>query len=213
MIKNKPDGIESSPVRCPDKNASEKMVEEVEKCIKKDDSIGGSFYVISSGMIPGLGSYSDPSKRIDAIIAKAIISIPAIKAFEIGDGIKSAERYGTDLHDEIFYSEDKNFYRKTNRAGGIEGGVTNGMPIVIKAHMKPIPTTIKGLNTVDINTKKQTLSLKERSDYCAVPSAAVVGESMLAVTLLDAIQDKFGKDSLEEMLDNYRNYRDYLKRL
>jgi chorismate synthase len=141
------------------------------------------------------------------------MSIPAVKAVEIGDGFKAPGITGLNFHDEIYYKEGTGFYRKTNRAGGIEGGITNGEPIVVGACMKPIPTTQKGLQTVNIKTKKKETSLKERSDVCAVPAASVIGEAMISIEILNSIQEKFGKDNIEEILENYSNYIKYLEKI
>ncbi|MBN2072781.1 MAG: chorismate synthase [Actinobacteria bacterium] len=207
------DAIESSPVRCPDNSASEKMAGVIEKAIKEGDSLGGKFKIVVTGVPPGIGSYIQWDMRIDSRLAQAIMSIPAIKAVEIGDGAISGSRTGTSFHDEIFYSREKGFYRKTNRAGGIEGGMSNGENIVIGAVMKPIPTTSTGMNTVDIKSKKSRTSLKERSDVCAVPSASVVGEAVTAVVILSCIQEKFGWDNIEEILENLKCYRKYVENI
>ena len=169
--------------------------------------------VISTGVPTGLGSYSQWDRRIDGKIAGAFMSIPAIKAIEIGDGSNMSGKTGNKFHDEIHYKSGAGFYRKTNRAGGIEGGMTNGESIVIGAWMKPIPTTVKGLHTVNIKTKKSETSLKERSDICAVPSASIVGEAALAIEILNSIQEKFGRDNIDEILENYNSYKRYLEKV
>jgi len=205
--------IETSEVRCPDAKISEKIIEIIANTIDNGDSIGGSFKVIAQGIPPGLGSYVDWDKRFDARLSYVVMSIPAIKAVEIGNGISSGSRTGLDFHDAIFYKKEKGFYRKTNNAGGIEGGMTNGEDIIIGATMKPIPTTISGIKTVNIKTKKESTSLKERSDICAVPSASIVGEAVIAIELVRAIQDKFGRDTIEEIKENLDNYNSYLKKV
>jgi len=204
---------EQSEVRCPDKKISFEMIEEIKKAKNGLDSIGGRFKVIASGIPPGLGSYSSWDRRLDGKIAASIMSIPAIKAIEIGEGFKAGASTGLDFHDEIYYDKEKNFFRKTNRAGGIEGGMTNGENIVIGVTMKPIPTTSKGMKTVNIRTKKNTVSLKERSDTCAVPSASVVGEAMLSIEILNAVMDKFGMDNIDEIIQNYSNYKKYIEKI
>ena len=214
-LKNKNDNyflskIESSFLRCPDENASEKMLELLNKTIKAGDTLGGSVRVISSGMIIGLGSFTQWDKRIDAKIASALMSIPSVKAISFGTDVYKVFKKGTEYHDEIFYNKELGFYRKKNNAGGIEGGMTNGENIEVQVFIKPIPTTTSGLKTVDIKTKKETISLKERSDICAVPSIAVISESMLAIELMNAIQDKFGNDNMDEIIANYNNYKKYL---
>ncbi|MCE5330430.1 chorismate synthase [bacterium] len=204
---------EKSEVRCPDEFISEKMKKTIEIAAKKGSTLGGKFTLFAKGIPAGLGSYCQWDRRLDAKIAHAIMSIPAIKAVEIGKGILSSETSGISFHDEIFYNKKEGFFRKTNNAGGIEGGMTNGEDILISAYMKPIPTTAAGLKTVNMKTKKSEISLMERSDVCAVPAASVVGESMLSIVIADAIQDKFGKDNIFEMLENYKNYMNYLKNI
>ncbi|MHB1345933.1 MAG: chorismate synthase [Candidatus Humimicrobiaceae bacterium] len=204
---------EKSDVRCPEPHIAAKMKEEIEHASKEGNTLGGSFILYAKGLPAGLGSYTQWDRRLDAKISHAIMSIPAIKAVEIGQGIDSSNSYGTDIHDEIFYSKDKGFYRNTNNAGGIEGGITNGEDIIVTAYMKPIPTTFLGLRTVNIKTKSKETSLKERSDSCAVPAASIVGESMLAISLADEIQKKFGEDNISEILENYNNFKTYLKNI
>jgi chorismate synthase len=205
--------IERSEVRCPDKKISLQMKQEIKKAAKNKDSLGGSFKVIATGVPPGLGSYSQWDRRIDARIAAAFMSIPSVKGVEIGEGINQPSKTGSYFHDEIYYKKSDGFYRKTNRAGGIEGGMTNGEPVVITAYMKPIPTTGKGLHTINIKSKEDEVSLKERSDICAVPSASVVGESMLSIEILNSVQEKFGKDSITEILENYSSYKRYIEKV
>ena len=204
---------EKSDVRCPDAGLSNKMKEEITEATKKGNTLGGSFILFAKGLPPGIGSYNQWDRRLDAKIAHAIMSIPAIKAVEIGRGIEASSSSGLSFHDEIFYNKKKGFYRNTNNAGGIEGGITNGEDIIITAYMKPIPTTSSGLKTVDIKTKDAEMSLKERSDVCAVPSASVVGEAMLSIALADEIQKKFGEDNISEILENYNNYKSYIKNI
>ena len=205
--------IENSLVRCPDEEAADKMMSLIKKTSAEGDSLGGAFRVIASGVIAGLGSYNQWDRRIDANIAAAIMSVPSVKSVSFGSGLSAASVTGTGFHDKIFYSTKDGFYRNTNNAGGVEGGMTNGEPVDIKAIAKPIPTTKKGLKTVNIKTKETVISFKERADYCAVPSAAIVAESMLAIELVNAIQDKFGKDNILEILQNYKNYLNYLKNI
>ena len=205
--------IEKSPVRCPDEEISKLMIEEIDKAKNEGDTLGGKFKVIASGLPPGLGSFDQWDNRFDARVAAAFMSIPSIKVVEIGEGFLAPFFHGSEFHDEIFHDGILGFYRKTNRAGGIEGGMSNGQPVIITASAKPIPTTAKGLQSVNIKTKNIENSLSERSDVCAVPSAAVVGEAVLAIEILNAFQDKFGKDSLEEVLENYNNFKKYLKEI
>ncbi|MBC7333487.1 MAG: chorismate synthase [Actinobacteria bacterium] len=203
--------IEESELRCPDTSATMEMKEEITKAMENGDTVGGSFRVIAVNVPPGLGSYTQWDKRLDARIAFSFMSIPAIKAVEIGQGFNASYYTGKEYHDEIYYSPEAGFFRKTNRAGGIEGGITNGEPVVVGAVMKPIPTTKDGLKTVNIKTKKPELSLKERADVCAVPSASVIGEAMLSIEIFNAIQEKFGRDNINEMIENYNNFKKYLK--
>jgi chorismate synthase len=205
--------IEASEVRCPDKVISEKMKAEIDKAKKSGDSIGGSFKIIVKNTVIGLGSFTDWDMRLDARLSYAVMGIPAVKAVEIGQGIKAGSLTGLNFHDEIYYSKENGFYRNTNNAGGIEGGMTNGEDIIIGAVMKPIPTTTRGMKTVNIVTKNKSVSIKERSDTCAVPSAAVVGEAVAAIEILNAVQDKFGSDNLDEIKTNMSNYKKYLKNL
>ena len=205
--------IEVSGVRCPDKKISLKMKEEILSAIEQGDSLGGKFKVIAKGVPPGIGSYSQWDRRIDGKIARSFMSIPAVKAVEIGDGFNAPNIMGSNFHDEIYYKRGTGFYRKTNRAGGIEGGITNGEPIIVGSCIKPIPTTLKGLRSINIKTKKSEKSLHERSDVCAVPAASVIGEAMLSIEILNSIQDKFGEDNIDEILENYSNYRKYLEKV
>ena len=202
--------IESSDLRCPDDKITLRMHELINKASEQGDTLGGAFKLCASGVVPGLGSYIQWDKRINSRIASALCSIPSVKAVGFGKIFSLKNLKGTYYHDEIFYNSNSGFYRNKNNAGGIEGGMTNGEVIDIEVILKPIPTTKTGLNTVNIKTKEQTDSLKERSDICAVPSAAVVGEAVLAIEILNAIQEKFGYDSLEEIQENIKNYKKYL---
>lgn len=205
--------IETSDVRCPDKKTSVKMKEEVLKAMKSGDSLGGKFRVVVTGVPAGLGSYSQWDRRIDGRIARALMSIPAVKAVEIGEGFSAPFITGLKFHDEIYYKKGRGFYRKTNRAGGIEGGITNGEPVIAGVCMKPIPTTSEGMRTVNVKTKKSDTSLKERADVCAVPAASIIGEAMLSIEVFNLIQEKFGMDNIDEIIENYDNYRKYLEKI
>jgi chorismate synthase len=204
---------EKSPLRCPDKKAESEMIKAIERAKEKGDTLGGIFEVFATGVPPGLGSYIQWDRRIDAKISYAMMSIPAVKGVEIGLGFKQGELLGSQVHDEIFYSEKKGFYRKTNNAGGIEGGITNGEEISIRCVMKPISTLGIPLNSVDVFTKKKTKAVKERADVCAVPSAGVIAESMLSFVLAEEMCIKFAGDSLSEMKRNFNSYLDYLKNI
>lgn len=184
------------------------MIKRIDAAKSNGDTCGGIFEIEITGAPAGLGSYIQWDKKLDAKFAAAIMSIQAIKAVEIGDGWANANKFGTEVHDEIFIDADKKIYRKTNHAGGIEGGMTNGEPVIIRAAMKPIPTLMKPLQTVDIATKTPATASKERSDTCAIWAAAVVGEAMAAIVTADAIVEKFGGDYLSDTLNNLKNYRD-----
>jgi chorismate synthase len=203
---------DDSDVRCTDQSASKKMIDKIKEASVKGDSLGGIFEIIVSGSPAGLGSYVQWDRRINSRLSNTLMSIPAIKGVEIGLGFRMAEMYGSEVHDEIFY-ESPRFYRKTNNAGGIEGGMTNGEDLVLRAVMKPIPTLKKPLKSVDIITKEPFDATYERSDVCAVPSASVVGEAMVALELADAMIEKFGGDSIVEMKRNYEGYIEYVKSL
>lgn len=197
--------VDSSPLRCPDPEAERRMMEEVDEAGKAGDSVGGVFQVVARGVPPGLGSYSQAERRLEARLAAAVMGIPAIKGVEVGLGFRAAGRRGSEVHDGIFL-EDGRVVRRTNRAGGIEGGVSNGQPIVLRAAMKPIPTLRKPLPSVDMRDLSPTYAHKERSDVCAVPAAAVVAEAAVALVLADAFLEKFGGDSLDECERNFEGY-------
>jgi chorismate synthase len=201
---------ERSAVRCADPNAGRRMCKEIDKAMKAGDTLGGEFEIIVTGVPPGLGSHTQWDRKIDGILAKAIMSIQAIKGVGFGAGFGSAGLRGSDMHDEIFYDKKKGFYRSTNNAGGIEGGMTNGEDIIMVAAMKPISTLKKPLSSVSIKTKKPIKATVERSDVCAVPAAGVVGESAVAIEIANAVIEKFGGDSLREVR---RNYEGYLKQI
>jgi chorismate synthase len=200
-------------LRCPDNKVYQDMLSLIKKAQKEGDTLGGAFKVISSNVPIGLGSYNQWDNRLDANISRAIMSIPAIKAVGIGRGSKSAGAQGLEFHDEIFFDGERGFYRKTNNSGGIEGGISNGEEIIVSAYMKPIPTTMEGLNTTNIKTKKNEKSLKERSDVCAVPAASLVGEAVLAIELAVSFSKKFGGDSIDEIMQNYNNYQRFVKNI
>ena len=186
----------------------EKIKSRIDDAKSRGDTVGGIFEVTVTGAPLGLGSYIQWDKKLDAKFAAAFMSIQAIKGVEIGDGFSNANKFGSEVHDEIFVNADKKIFRKTNRAGGIEGGMSNGEPIIIRAAMKPIPTLMKPLQTIDISTKLPVTASKERSDTCAIWAAAVVGEAMAAIVIADAIIDKFGSDALCDTLQNLKNYRE-----
>ncbi|MCK4833077.1 MAG: chorismate synthase, partial [Anaerolineales bacterium] len=189
---------ESNNVRCPDPVAAEAMYACIREAVADKETLGGIFEVVALGVPPGLGSHVHWDRRLNSRLMAAVGSIPAIKGVEIGPAFENAARPGTKVHDEIFL-QDGQLTRHTNRAGGLEGGITNGQPIVVRAAMKPIPTTLTPLRTVDLATGEASTTCYERSDTCAVPRAAVVGEAMVAFVLADALLEKLGGDSLAEM--------------
>ncbi len=197
---------EMSFVRCPDKVASKKMIQVIRQANSKGDTLGGKFKVIAENVPIGLGSHTQWDLKLDGRLAQSLMSIQAIKAVEVGLGTKFASTLGSASHDEIFYSNKKGFYRTTNRAGGTEGGMTNGENIEISCTMKPIPSLSKPLKSVNIDSKKAEKAEAVRSDVCAVPAAGVVGEAAVAFELARAMIDKFGGDCLEDMKNNYKNY-------
>src|SRR5208283_2321734 len=211
---------EASPVRCPDEDISRKMVLLIDEATQKGDSLGGVFEIIATGVPVGLGSHIQWDKRLDGRLAHAIMGIQAIKGVEIGAGFEMAGRFGSETMDKIFHrpmntggkplNETTGFFRKTNNAGGVEGGITNGMPLIIRAAMKPIPTLRKPLRSVDFVTKETVEATYERSDVCALPAASVIGEAMTALVIADAFLDKFGGDSMEEVKRNFGLYKDYV---
>jgi len=220
---------EESVLRCPDKVAERKMIEKIKSAKREGDTLGGIFEVVAIGAPVGLGSYVHWERRLDGRLARALMSIPAIKGVEIGLGFALSSLSGSEVHDEIFYKTDvrsqksevrstdgglrKGFYRKTNSAGGLEGGVTNGEPIILRAVMKPISTLGNPLRTVDFKTKKEAFSFKERADICALPSASVVGEAVVAIELAKVMGEKFAGDSLAEMKRNFSTYLRYVRGL
>lgn len=208
------DRAEKSELRCSDKKAEAGMKKKIDEAKKKGDTVGGIFEIITTNVPAGLGSYSQWDRRMNARLAYAVMSIQAIKGVEIGIGFESAERFGSDVHDAIYYDRDmQKFYRKTNRAGGIEGGITNGENIIVRAAMKPIATLYSPMDSVDVKTKKPFKATVERSDYCAVPAAGVVGEAMVAVEIANAFLEKFGGDSMDEIKRNYEGYLDYISKI
>ncbi|MEE8392420.1 MAG: chorismate synthase [Anaerolineae bacterium] len=190
---------EVSDVRCPDEEAAERMRIAIDAARKEGDSLGGVFVVTATGVPVGLGSYVQWDRRLDARLAAAVMSIQAIKGVEIGPAFENARKPGTQVHDEFYSDGSGGVTRHTNRAGGIEGGMSNGAPVVVRAAMKPIPTTVTPLRSVDLATGEPAETQYQRSDVCAVPAASVVGEAMVAWVLADAVLEKFGGDSLAEM--------------
>jgi chorismate synthase len=197
--------VDDSPVRCLDPEASRKMVAEINALRKANESLGGVFEVRAFGVVPGLGSYVSWEERLDGRLGQAVLSIQAIKAVSIGDGVEVAGLPGSEAHDEIFYDEERGYHRETNRAGGVEGG--NGDPVVVRGWMKPLPTLTKPLRSVDTETHEPALALRERTDSCTVPAAGVVGEAMVAFVLADAYRRKFGGDHIDDVRASVDAYR------
>ena len=202
---------EASEVRCADPAVERAMIEAIDKAKAGGDTLGGVFEVVALGCPVGLGSYVQWDRKLDGLLAQAFCSIHAIKGAEIGLGFEAARRPGSRVHDEILFDEDAGFQRASNSAGGLEGGVTNGQPVIVRAAMKPISTLRKPLRSVDVATKEAVEAVVERSDVCAVPAAGVVGEAMMAITLARAFLDKFGGDSVDEIRRNHDAYLQSLK--
>lgn len=199
--------VEKSPLRVYQKRAEKAMIKEIEKAKNRGDTLGGVFEVVAMGVPPGLGSYTEYDLRLDGRIAQAIMSIPSVKGVEIGGGFTLSRFLGSMVHDEILYDKSKRrFSRATNNAGGIEGGVSNGEPIIVRAAMKPIPTLGKPLSSVDIRTKKRVPAQVTRADICSVPAGGIIGEGVIALELARSMREKFGGDSIEEMKRNFRGY-------
>jgi chorismate synthase len=202
------EGVDESPVRCLDADASAAMVEEINVARKANESLGGIYEVIAFGLVPGLGSHISWEERLDGRLAGAVMSIQAMKGVGIGEGFELAGKRGSEAHDEIFWEEGRGFFRETNRAGGLEGGMTTGDPLVVNAAMKPLPTLTKPLRSVDIASKEPAQALRERTDSCTVPAAAVVAEAMVALVLGTAYRDKFGGDDIGDSVAAERAYRE-----
>jgi chorismate synthase len=214
---------EESPVRTADKVAEEKMIALIEECKKEGNTLGGVFEVVTTGLPPGLGSHTQWDSKLDGRLAQALMSIQAMKGVEIGLGFEMAKRRGSQVHDEIFFDPAKmvtegtprvvptGFYRGSNNSGGTEGGMTNGSPLVVRVAMKPISTLMSPLQSVDMRSKEAADASVERSDVCAAPAAAVVGESVVAFEVARAFLEKFGGDSLREIKRNYESYLEQIK--
>lgn len=200
-----------SPLRCVDEQTETEMKAEVDKALRAGDSVGGIFEVIARGVPPGLGSHAQWDEKLDGRLARALMSIQAVKGVEIGTGIHNATAYGSEVQDEIRYDENRRrFERGSNRAGGIEGGITNGQDVIVRGYLKPISTLRRALGSADLKTKEQIKAAYERSDICVVPAAGVVGEAMVSFVLAEAFMEKFGGDSLEEARRNFQGYQKQL---
>src|SRR5947199_3231128 len=203
---------DDSPLRAVNREHEPRMVEEVDKAREAGETLGGTIVVAARNVPLGLGSYIQWTEKLDGRIAQAILSIHAVKAVAIGDGVAAARRIGSEVHDPIYFDDERRYHRTTNRAGGLEGGITNGQDVVVRAYMKPISTLRRGLPSVDIDTRAAHRSQWERSDVTAVAACGVVCEAMLAITLADAMRGKFAGDSLGEMLSNFERYVERISR-
>ncbi|MEO8434795.1 MAG: chorismate synthase [Pyrinomonadaceae bacterium] len=203
---------EDAPLRCADKKSQERMIKLIDEKREAGDTLGGIFEVVARGVMPGIGSHTAWDLKLDGRLAQAIMSIPAVKAVAIGAGAQASSLPGSEVHDEIGYNKGtQEFIRATNRAGGLEGGITNGEEVRVRGHLKPLSTLRRALRSVDIDTKEEELAAFERSDITAVPAAGVIGEAMVALTLAGAMREKFGGDSLGEMRRNCEGYREQLR--
>jgi chorismate synthase len=200
--------VDESPVRCLDPAATQAMVAEINRLRKENESLGGVFEVRAFGLVPGLGSHVSWEERLDGRLGQAILSIQALKAVSIGDGMEVAGLPGSQAHDEIFYGNSNGYFRSTNHAGGLEGGMSTGAPLVVRGWMKPLPTLTKPLRSVDIATHEPAEALRERTDSCTVPAAGVVGEAMVAYVLADAFRRKFGGDHIDDVRAALRAYEE-----
>jgi chorismate synthase len=199
--------VDDSPVRCLDAEASQEMVAHINAQRKANESLGGVFEVRVFGLVPGLGSHVSWEERLDGRLAGALCSIQAIKGVGLGEGFALAAKPGSEAHDEIFYSPERGFYRQSNHAGGLEGGMSTGDPLIVSAAMKPLPTLTKPLRSVDIATHEPAEALRERTDSCTVPAAGVVGEAMVAFVLAGAYREKFAGDHIDDVrqaIDAYK---------
>jgi chorismate synthase len=201
------DQVDESPVRCLDDDAGQAMVAEINRLRKANESLGGVFEVQVFGLLPGLGSHVSWEERLDGRLAQAMLSIQAIKAVSIGDGMEVAGLPGSQAHDEIFWDEGQGYHRHTNRAGGLEGGMTTGDTLVVRGWMKPLPTLTKPLRSVDTETHQPTEALRERTDSCTVPAAGVVAEAMVAFVVADAYRSKLGGDHMGDTVAALEAYR------
>jgi len=203
---------EDAPLRCADEAAQQRMVELIDQTKSAGDTLGGVFEVVARGVVPGLGSHTAWDLKLDGRLAQAVMSIPAVKAVAIGAGAEASSLPGSEVHDEISYNDEtKEFIRATNRAGGLEGGVTNGEELRVRGHLKPISTLRRALRSVDIDTKQEERAAFERSDITVVPAGGVIGEAMVALVLAGAMREKFGGDSLGEMKRSFEGYREQLR--
>src|SRR6266540_3341589 len=202
------DGVDDSPVRSLDPETSKAMVAEIDRLRKENESLGGKFEVRAFGLVPGIGSHVSWSEKLDGRLAQAVCSIQSVKGVSLGEAWDVAGRPGSEAHDEIFWDEQRGWYRETNRAGGLEGGMSNGEPLVIQAAIKPISTMTQPLRSVDTETKEPAQAMRERTDSTVVPAAAVVAEAMVALVLAGAYREKFGGDHIDDVLTSIAAYRE-----
>lgn len=200
--------VDDSPVRTLDKKAEEAMIDEINRLRKANESLGGIFEVRAFGLVPGLGSHVAWDERLDGRLAHAMVSIQAVKGCSVGEAWEVAASPGSESHDEIFWSSERGYFRETNRAGGVEGGMSNGEPLVVRAALKPISTLTKPLRSVDTETKEPAQAMRERTDSTVVPAAGVVGEAMVALVLARCYREKFGGDHIDDVLAALEAYRE-----
>jgi chorismate synthase len=201
-------GVDESPVRCLDADASEQMVAEIDRLRKANESLGGVFEVRGFGLVPGLGSHTSWDGRLDGRLAQAVVSIQAVKGAAVGEAWEVAGQPGSESHDEIFWSQERGYHRETNRAGGVEGGMSNGEPLIVRGALKPISTLTKPLRSVDTETKEPAQAMRERTDSTVVPAAGVVAEAMVALVLARCYREKFGGDHIDDVLAALGAYRE-----
>jgi chorismate synthase len=202
------EGVDESPVRCLDADASEQMVAEIDRLRKANESLGGVFEVRGFGLVPGLGSHTSWDGRLDGRLAQAVVSIQAVKGAAVGEAWEVAGQPGSESHDEIFWSQERGYHRETNRAGGVEGGMSNGEPLIVRGALKPISTLTKPLRSVDTETKEPAQAMRERTDSTVVPAAGVVAEAMVALVLARCYREKFGGDHIDDVLAALGAYRE-----
>jgi len=198
--------LDRSPLRCRDATREKMMIRLIDRARARGDTLGGVTEITARGVCPGLGSHVQFDRRLDGRIGMAMLSIPSVKGVEIGDARENARHFGSSVQDEIFYRAGRGFFRKNNRGGGIEGGITNGLPLVVRLAVKPIPTLARPLRSADLVTKRPVLGHRERADLCAVPAVGVIAEAMLALVLADAYLEKFGQDCLADIKASFRRY-------
>ena len=201
-------GVDESPVRCLDPEAEARMVDEIDRLRKANESLGGVFEVRAFGLIPGLGSHVAWDERLDGRLAHAVVSIQAVKGVSVGEAWEVAASPGSESHDEIFWDSERGYYRETNRAGGVEGGMSNGEPLIVRGALKPISTLTKPLRSVDTETKEPAQAMRERTDSTVVPAAGVVAEAMVSLVLARCYREKFGGDHIDDVLAALQAYRE-----